>query len=68
MKISFSLSGLSLITFIIFAILKGCGVIAWDWVFVCIPLMVIAAIVFVFLILILVMCIAYVVNERKWNK
>lgn len=38
MKLGFSFNGLCCILFLIFMILKLCGVIAWSWVIVCIPL------------------------------
>lgn len=56
-KCGISLSGLSLLTFIIFAILKGCNAITWDWVYVCIPLMVIGVIVGIFAIIIAIIFI-----------
>ena len=55
MKIRFSVSGLCVILFLIFMILKLCGVIAWAWAIVCIPLYVLAAMI-VLTIVIVVLC------------
>ena len=55
MKIGFSVSGLCVILFLIFMILKLCGVIAWAWALVCIPLYVLAAMI-VLTIVIVVLC------------
>lgn len=55
MKIGFSVSGLCVILFLIFMILKLCGVIAWAWAIICIPLYVLAAMI-VLKIVIVVLC------------
>ena len=57
-KCGISLSGLSLLTFIIFAILKGCNAITWDWVYVCIPLMVFGACIIGIVICVIIVVIA----------
>lgn len=65
MKCSFSLSSLSLLTFIVLAILKGCNVIAWDWLYVCIPLMVLGAVMLVYIIFIIIVAVVSAISERK---
>lgn len=58
MKIGFSLSGLCVILFLIFMILKLCGVIAWTWAIVCIPLYVLAAMI-VLTIVMVALCVLF---------
>lgn len=51
MKLGFSFSGLCIILFLIFMILKLCGVIAWSWVVVCYPLLILALVIFAALLI-----------------
>lgn len=51
MKLGFSFSGLCIILFLIFMILKLCGVIAWSWVVVFYPLLILALAIFAALLI-----------------
>lgn len=63
-RISFNLSFICIITFIVFLILKLCNVVAWSWLVVCIPLIVLASAFGLFL-LILFICVIIAVFINK---
>lgn len=55
MGFSFSFNGLCIVLFLIFMILKLCGVIAWTWAIVCIPLYCLGAgVIFTIVLIVLV--------------
>ena len=60
----FSISGLGILLTAIFAILKGCGVITWTWLQVCIPVIVVGCLWGLGIILLLVsMLILYLLDR-----
>ena len=57
MRFRFSFSWLCIVLFLIFMILKLCGVIAWTWAIVCIPLYCLGAVVVFSIVLIVLVAI-----------
>jgi len=60
-----SLGSLSGLLFIIFLVLKLCGVIDWPWLYVCLPLIISAACAaFVIVVIALIVLISWIVTMR----
>ena len=60
-----SIGSLSGLLFIIFLVLKLCGVIDWPWLYVCLPLIVSAACaVFAIVVVALIVLISWIVTMR----
>lgn len=54
MSVEMDLGSISFAVFLVFLILKLCGVITWPWAVVCIPLYVLALIFVVFVLLVII--------------
>lgn len=54
MSVEMDLGSISFAVFLVFLILKLCGVITWPWVVVCIPLYVLALVFVAFVLLVLI--------------
>lgn len=61
--ITFSFSTTAFILFVVFLILKLCGVIAWAWVFVCLPLIITAGLWVLMFIVVIVCAIIAALTE-----
>ena len=66
LTINFSFNALSITLFIVFLILKLCGVIAWSWWFVCLPLIISVGLTILILLIGLISVIIITIIERRY--